>query len=193
MNSEVEVSGDPPACLYLMTCCCGSAPVHTIPTVLYILEVSATIGALSSFSHLSRSCPTNGGRQMSKEGLHTLPLLLCSGSYPILVGMWLAMRICVGLIFSSFKVSPGGSDSKASACNAGDPGSIPGWGRPPGEGNHNPLQHSCLGKSHGRRSLIGYSPWGHKELDTTEWLHFHFQQFNSRCPLFLGNTLNSEV
>ena len=39
---------------------------------------------------------------------------------------------------------PGGSDSKASACNAGDPGSIPGSGRSPGEGNDNPLQHSCL-------------------------------------------------
>ena len=43
-----------------------------------------------------------------------------------------------GLIF------PGGSDGKASACNAGDPGSIPGSGRSPGEGNGNPLQHSCL-------------------------------------------------
>ena len=30
------------------------------------------------------------------------------------------------------------------------------------------------GKSHGQRSLIGYSPWGHKESDTTEQLHFHF-------------------
>ena len=30
------------------------------------------------------------------------------------------------------------------------------------------------GKSHGQRSLVGYSPWGHKELDTTEQLHFHF-------------------
>ena len=39
---------------------------------------------------------------------------------------------------------PGGSDSKASACNAGDPGLIPGSGRSPGEGNGNPLQHSCL-------------------------------------------------
>ena len=38
----------------------------------------------------------------------------------------------------------GGSDGKASACNAGDPGSIPGLGRSPGEGNGNPLQHSCL-------------------------------------------------
>ena len=38
----------------------------------------------------------------------------------------------------------GGSDSKASAYNAGDPGSIPGSGRSPGEGNGNPLQYSCL-------------------------------------------------
>ena len=40
---------------------------------------------------------------------------------------------------------PGGSDGKASACSAGDPGLIPGLGRSPGEGNGNPLQHSCLG------------------------------------------------
>ena len=39
---------------------------------------------------------------------------------------------------------PSGSDSKASAYNAGDPGSIPGLGRSPGEGNGNPLQYSCL-------------------------------------------------
>ena len=39
---------------------------------------------------------------------------------------------------------PGGSDGKASARNAGDPGSIPGLGRSPGEGNGNLLQHSCL-------------------------------------------------
>ena len=58
------------------------------------------------------------------------------------------------------------SDGKASACNAGAPGSIPGSGRSPGEGNGNPLQHSCL-----ERSLIGYSPWGCKESDTTERLH----------------------
>ena len=54
---------------------------------------------------------------------------------------------------------PGSSDVKESACNAGDPGSIPGSGRVPGEGNGNPLQYSC--PEH------GYSPWGHKESDTT--------------------------
>ena len=39
---------------------------------------------------------------------------------------------------------PGGSDGKASAYNVGDLGSNPGLGRSPGEGNGNPLQHSCM-------------------------------------------------
>ena len=39
---------------------------------------------------------------------------------------------------------PGDSDGKASACNAGDPGSVPGLERFPGEGNGNPLQYSCM-------------------------------------------------
>ena len=42
---------------------------------------------------------------------------------------------------------PGGSEGKVSAWNAGDLGSIPGSGRPPGEGNGNPLQYSCLENS----------------------------------------------
>ena len=42
---------------------------------------------------------------------------------------------------------PGASDGKESACNVGDPGSIPGWGRSPGEENGNTLQYSCLEKS----------------------------------------------
>ena len=42
---------------------------------------------------------------------------------------------------------PSGSDGKASACNAGDLGLIPGLGRSPGEGNGNSLQYSCLEKS----------------------------------------------
>ena len=39
---------------------------------------------------------------------------------------------------------PGGSEGKESACSAGDPGSIPGLGRSPGEGDDNPLQYCCL-------------------------------------------------
>ena len=47
-------------------------------------------------------------------------------------------------IIQTFSGFPGGSDGKASACNVGDLGSIPGLGRSPGEGNGNPLQYSCL-------------------------------------------------
>ena len=39
---------------------------------------------------------------------------------------------------------PGSSDGKEPACNAGDPSSIPGLGKSPGEGNGHPLQYSCL-------------------------------------------------
>ena len=51
---------------------------------------------------------------------------------------------------------PGGSDGLESARNAGDVGSIPGFGRSPGGGHGNPLQYSCLENSHGQRSLVGY-------------------------------------
>ena len=65
---------------------------------------------------------------------------------------------------------PGSSAGKESACNAGDSGSIPGLGRFSGGGHGNPLQYSCLENPHGQRNLEAYSPWGGKELDTTEWL-----------------------
>ena len=65
---------------------------------------------------------------------------------------------------------PGVSDGKESACNVGDLGSTPGLGRSPGGGHGNPLKYSCLENPHGQRSLAGYSPWGRKELDTTEQL-----------------------
>ena len=59
--------------------------------------------------------------------------------------MNLVMNLVSLHLLSIYSVGfPGGSDGKASACNAGDPGSIPGSGRSPGEGNGNPLQHSCL-------------------------------------------------
>ena len=56
------------------------------------------------------------------------------------------------------------SVGKESACNAGDLGLIPGLGRFPGEGKGYPLQYSGL------ENFMDYSPWGHKELDTTEQL-----------------------
>ena len=82
-------------------------------------------------------------------------------------------------------LSPGGSDGNESACKAGILGCIPGLGRFPGGGNGNSLVYSCLGNSHGQRSLVGYSPWGHKESDTEQlstaqsWLtQFHVFKTN---------------
>ena len=65
---------------------------------------------------------------------------------------------------------PGGSGSEKSTCIVGDMGSIPGLGRSPGEENGSPLQCSCLENPHGQRSLVGYSPRGRQESDTTGWL-----------------------
>ena len=61
--------------------------------------------------------------------------------------------------------------------NAGDSGSIPGLGRFPGGGNGQSIPVLLLGKSHGQRSLVGYSPWGSKELDMTERLSTFLARF----------------
>ena len=66
-----------------------------------------------------------------------------------------------------------GSDCEESACSVGDLGSISGLGRSPRDGNGYPLQYFCLENPHGQGSLVGYSPWGCKELDMTERLSTH--------------------
>ena len=62
-----------------------------------------------------------------------------------------------------------GSDSKESACNVEDLGLIPGLGRSPEKGMV-PIPVFLPGGFHGQRSLVSYSPWAHKESDTTERL-----------------------
>ena len=69
-----------------------------------------------------------------------------------------------------------GSDSKASTCNMGNPGSIPGLGRSLGEGNVNPFQYSCLENPMDRGS--GGLQWGCKELDMTEKLTLSFLSYD---------------
>ena len=88
-----------------------------------------------------------------------------------------------------------GSDSKASACNAG--------ACVQSLGGEDPLEkematHSSFlpGKPHGRRNLVGYSPWSHKELDTTEQLHFHFRVcvcVKQYCRLMLQVTFKAKT
>ena len=62
----------------------------------------------------------------------------------------------------------GGSDSKESACNEGDPGLIPWVGKIPWRRAWQPNPVFFPGEFRGQRSLGSYSPWGHKELDRTE-------------------------
>ena len=59
-------------------------------------------------------------------------------------------------------------NSPANAEDIKDSGSIPGSGRSPGGGHGNPLQYSGMENPTDRGVLVGYSPWGHKESDTTE-------------------------
>ena len=76
---------------------------------------------------------------------------------------------------------PGGSNGKASAYNMGDWGSIPGSGRSPRQ----PTPVLSPGKFHGQRSLVGYSPWGRQESDTTERLYFHFSSHRMAVNIIL--------
>ena len=110
---------------------------------------------------------------------------------------------------------PGSSAGKESTCNAGDPSSIPGLERLPGEGIGYPLQYSwasvmaqsvknpftmqetwvgkirwrawqptpvfLTGESHRQRTLAGYGPRGHKELDMTERLSKQEKQTERDC------------
>ena len=66
-----------------------------------------------------------------------------SGGSDILQGSWVHRRNFFALVFTHIGF-PGSSDGKASPCNVGDPGSIPGLGRFSREGNGNPLQYPCL-------------------------------------------------
>ena len=85
---------------------------------------------------------------------------------------------------------PSGSDGKASVCNAGDPGSIPGLGRSPGKGNGSPLQYSCL-----ENPMDGGAWWATVHGITKSWtrlsdftsLHFLPQVTSiSSLPLFFS-------
>ena len=73
---------------------------------------------------------------------------------------------------------PGGSDGKASVyLQCGRPGFDPWVGKIPWRRKWQSTPVFLPGKSHGKRSLIGHSPWGCKELDMTEQLHFHLWLF----------------
>ena len=83
---------------------------------------------------------------------------------------------------------PGGSRGKESACNTGDPGSIPWLGRSPGEGNGNSFQYSCL---RNRMDRWSWQATVHGVVKTRTWLsdshrHTHIHSFTRVPPLMKG-------
>ena len=80
---------------------------------------------------------------------------------------------CLKMLISTYKHFSGSSAGKESACNVEDLSSIPGLGRSAWRREWLLIPVFLPGKPHGLGSLLGYSPWGCKESDTTEWLTQH--------------------
>ena len=81
------------------------------------------------------------------------------------------LGICIFLHYvgkiKAFKGFFGDSDSKEFACNVGNPDSIPFFGKIPWRREWQSTPVFLPEEVHGQRILVGYSPWGHKELDMT--------------------------
>ena len=85
----------------------------------------------------------------------------------LLMEAWLGISGYRGIL-SGYMRFPGGSDGKESACNAGDLGSISGFGKIPWRRKWQPTPAFLPGESQGRRSLVGCRLWGRTESDMTE-------------------------
>ena len=96
--------------------------------------------------------------------------VLCSNFYFSPIMLSCLKSLVVPIVFGSF---PGGSVVKSMPANAGDVGSIPGLGRPLGEGNGNPLQYSSLGNPLNREGWWVTVHGIAKESDMTQWLNHH--------------------
>ena len=89
---------------------------------------------------------------------------------------WLWFSLCQFTFPQMFQVG------KDSACNAGDPRSDPWVRKIPWRREWQLTSVSLPGEFHGQRSRTGFSPWGCKELDTTERLTLSLRCFNYKCP-----------
>ena len=124
---------------------------------------------------LGRSPHALRSLRLQERGVLVYP---CSS--PLAVASWLNQEAWGRFSLPSSKCGagfPDVSDSKASACNVGDLGSIPAWVRKiPWRRKRQPTPVLLPGESHGWRSPVGNGPWDHKESGTTERFHvqFHF-------------------
>ena len=108
--------------------------------------------------------------QLQKIKPHDIYLLLLWIDPSIICCKLIILYITIKIQLHNTGSFPGGSDSKESACNVGDPVSIPRSGRSPGEGNGNPLQYSCLENPMDRGAWQAAVHGVSKSWDTIEWL-----------------------
>ena len=88
---------------------------------------------------------------------------------------------------------PGGLDSKESAFNVRRLRLDPWVGKIPWRRDWQPTPVFLPRESHGQRSLVGYSPQGHKELDTTEQLHFHLHSIVYKYLIFIHSSVDGHL
>ena len=151
------------------------------------------VGAGGHHSQKKPALSIHGVKENARDGY--LWQHLCSGARNLCWVAGLAVRQqfgpAQGRLRSEISVClwlrgfPGGSEVKASACNAGD------WvGKIPRRRKWQPTPVFLLGESQGRRTLVGYSPWGHNESDMTErlqlWLiHVEVWQKTEFCKAII--------
>ena len=82
---------------------------------------------------------------------------------------------------------------KKSACNAGNAGSNPGFGKIPWGRKWQPTLVSLPGKPHGQRSLVGYGPWGRQEWDVTEAIKHICHAYLSRLLKAINYKTNKSI
>ena len=101
-------------------------------------------------------------------------VLFCISTYNFWEIQFLCELSSVGIDHVSLWASLAAQTVKSLPAMQIDLGSIPALERFPGEGNGYPLQYSCLENPHGQRNLAGFSIWGCKESDMTEWLSIYY-------------------
>ena len=139
----------------------------TPPMFFYLDPIHSLLPPSSPFSSRKLTFPSSNSCCL----LDTHSVYVHEAEYQILYMYYLQFLLqfcktdCAVTIFHMGFL--GGSDGKESACSAGDPGSIPGLRMIPWRSEWQTTPVSLPEESHGERNLTGYSPWGHKESDTT--------------------------
>ena len=100
---------------------------------------------------------------------------------PAMWETWVQSLGCEDSLEKGMAASLGGSDGTSICLQCRRPRFDPWVGKIPWRRKWQPTPVLLPGKFHGWRNLIGYSPWGHKESDTTERLHFHFHPLQYSC------------